>query len=107
MTYEEKLNEMRTKGTISMNLLDPIDFFRFIRDGAMKVIRYRNMSHGESIYEVHCSYLGLYPWEDIVPVDNCKSIDEFNKFMLNIFETNLTGYMELEGRYYKIELDVL
>jgi len=109
MTYEEKKEIIKTTGSISGQLLDPIDYFKFLRDGFVKTIKFNSTKQGEILYEVHCILLSAWPWEDIdiYSADKCNSISSFNKFMLNLINDNLIGYMELEKNCYKIELDVL
>ena len=106
MTYEEKKKEMETKGCISTQLLLPIDYFKFIRDGIMKKVRL-HVKGGDNLYEVHCTLLESCPWENIYIADNCISMLELHGFMTKIIESNLIGYFELEQDYYKLELDVL
>lgn len=106
MTYEEKKKVMKTVGTIRASELEPLDYFRLIRDGYMKTIRYRHLNNKEDLYEVHCTPLSSPPWDDIYITEG-NSINDINIFFTRVIEHGLVGYMELEKNYYKIELDVV
>ena len=107
MTYEEKKKVIETAGTIRITELEPLDYFRLIRDGYMKTICYRHLNNKEDLYEIHCTPLSLPPWDDIIYITDKNNINDINIFFTRVIEHGLVGYIELEKNYYKIELDVV
>jgi len=108
MTYEEKLKKYKDEGKIAATLLEPIDYYRFIRDGAMSSIRYKRTNGYDEIYELHChiTYPLLKCLNNIYAAEQHLTIAEINEFIITMIkESQEPHYMLLEDKYYELELD--
>lgn len=109
MTYEEKLAIVKDKGEISTSLVEPLDYYRFMRDGIVKQVTYDMLNGHKNIYELHCTEIyNIYRINDnlFITTEHCNDIEEVNNFMREMALSQYhTKYILLDGQTYKIELD--
>lgn len=110
MNYEEKLKQFQINGEIPRNLLEPLDFFRFIRDGALNEIKYKLIKGGYHLYEVQCTLsnstvnIDVYRAEDKCNENN----DAINDFFLSLIgDKNHNKYIYLDTNFYLVHLELI
>lgn len=107
MNYEEKIKMMKEKGQINYNLLEPIDFFRFVRDGGLHLVEDKRKDKNHAKYDVYCYQVFSAP-DAYVPEQRELKEKDFQDFIKRILDSaEQEGYMLLENKLYKIVLDLV